>query len=57
MFKLKSGLGVAVSKSAVEMTKEDYDSQMDPNLWGCFTIAQAAVKYVLALTISQPDPK
>lgn len=43
-------IGVAVSKSAVEMTKEDYDSQMNPNIWGCFTVAQAAVKWVHAAT-------
>jgi sorbose reductase len=37
-------VGVAVGKAAVDMTKEDYDSQMNPNVWGCFTVAQAAVK-------------
>jgi NAD(P)-dependent dehydrogenase (short-subunit alcohol dehydrogenase family) len=37
-------LGVAVPKPAVEMTKEDFDQQMVPNVWGCFTVAQAAVK-------------
>lgn len=36
--------GVAVSKPASEMSKEDFDAQMNPNVWGCFTVAQAAVK-------------
>jgi len=34
--------GVGIGKPALEMTKEDYDAQMDPNVWGCFTAAQAA---------------
>lgn len=35
-------LGVVVMKPALELTKEDYSSQMDANLWGSFTCAQAA---------------
>ncbi|RSH94571.1 hypothetical protein EHS25_004375 [Saitozyma podzolica] len=34
--------GVQVGKPALEMTKEDYNAQFDPNVWGVFTCAQAA---------------
>ena len=38
--------GVVKLKPAVEMTKEDFDAQFEPNVWGCFTVAQAAAKLV-----------
>jgi sorbose reductase len=42
----ENSVGVAVSKPALEMTKEDYDQQMDVNVWGVFCVAQAAALYV-----------
>lgn len=36
--------GVGVEKPAIDMTKEDFDAQFNPNVWGCFTVAQAAAK-------------
>jgi len=36
--------GIAVVKPALEMTKADYDKQMNANLWGTFVPAQACAK-------------
>ncbi|ORY29513.1 hypothetical protein BCR39DRAFT_531873 [Naematelia encephala] len=36
--------GVGIDKPAIEMTREDYDQQFDPNVWGVFVCAQAAAK-------------
>jgi sorbose reductase len=33
--------GTAVSKSALEMTREDFDSQFSTNVWGVFNACQA----------------
>ncbi|KAL7419749.1 Sorbose reductase sou1 [Cryptotrichosporon argae] len=36
--------GVAVAKPALELTRDDYDTQFGVNVWGAFTCAQAAAK-------------
>ncbi|ORX36507.1 putative NADP-dependent mannitol dehydrogenase [Kockovaella imperatae] len=36
--------GMQVSRPALEMTKDDYERQMNGNTWGVFTVAQAAAK-------------
>ena len=49
-------VGVCVRKAALEVTKEDFDVQMDTNLWGVFTVAQAAALCVGCLAwCSQAD--
>lgn len=42
----KHVVGISVSKPALDMTKEDFTYQMDANVWGSFTCAQAAALYV-----------
>ncbi|WRT65594.1 uncharacterized protein IL334_002539 [Kwoniella shivajii] len=36
--------GVNYKKPAIELTKEDFDDNFGPNVWGVFTCAQAAAK-------------
>jgi NAD(P)-dependent dehydrogenase (short-subunit alcohol dehydrogenase family) len=33
--------GTAVSKPALEMTREDFDTQFEVNVWGVFNACQA----------------
>jgi len=36
--------GLSVQKPAIDFTKEDFDAQFTPNVWGVFTCAQAAAR-------------